>query len=154
MGLCHNQPGLPEFADSGNFGYAEFPVVEEGSGDPSNIVGNPANFWSVSSDASEEEQEVAFDYISEHLYNDETVDEMLDAGSLPPLNDIQDRIEGTEAEDFLGFADEIVDNANHFQLSWDQAISPSEEQAFGDNLAGILQGNMTPQEFVDSMNAQ
>lgn len=145
---------FPEFADSGNFGYAEFPVVEEGSGDPSNIVGNPANFWSVSSDASEEEQEVAFDYISEHLYNDETVDEMLDAGSLPPLNDIQDRIEGTEAEDFLGFADEIVDNANHFQLSWDQAISPSEEQAFGDNLAGILQGNMTPQEFVDSMNAQ
>ncbi|NDK31632.1 ABC transporter substrate-binding protein [Nesterenkonia haasae] len=145
---------FPEFADSGNFGFTEFPVLEEGDGDPSNIVGNPANFWSVSSDASEDEQQVAFDYISEHLYNDETVDEMLDAGSLPPLNDIEDRIAGTEAEDFLGFADELVDNANHFQLSWDQAISPSEEQAFGDNLAGILQGNITPQEFVDSMNAQ
>lgn len=44
--------------------------------------------------------------------------------------------------------------ANHFQLSWDQAISPSEEQAFGDALAGVLQGNSTPQEFVDTMNAQ
>ncbi|TLP72811.1 ABC transporter substrate-binding protein [Nesterenkonia sphaerica] len=145
---------FPEFADSGNFGFTEFPVLEEGAGDPSNIVGNPANFWSVSADATEQEQEVAFDYISEHLYNDQAVDEMLEAGSLPPLNDIGDRIEGSEAEEFLSFADELVGSANHFQLSWDQAISPSEEQAFGDNVAAILQGNMTPQEFVDSMNSQ
>lgn len=118
------------------------------------MVGNPANFWSVSSDASEEEQEVAFDYISEHLYNDEVVDDMLDAGSLPPLNDVEDRIAGTEAEDFLSFADEMVADANHFQLSWDQAVSPAEEQPLMDNLAAILQGNMTPQEFVEDMNAQ
>ncbi len=145
---------FPEFADSGNFGFTSFPVLEEGQGDPSNIVGNPANFWSVSADAEEEEQEVAFSYLSEHLYNDETVDQMLEAGSLPPLNDIEDRFAGTEAEDFLTFANELTANANHFQLSWDQAISPSEEQAFGDALASILQGSSTPQDFVDTMNAQ
>ncbi|WP_150461441.1 ABC transporter substrate-binding protein [Nesterenkonia ebinurensis] len=145
---------FPEFADSGNFGFTEFPVLEDGAGDPSNIVGNPANFWSISADASEEEQEVARTYLSEHLYNDETVDQMLDNGSLPPLNDIEDRFAGAEAEDFLTFANELAANANHFQLSWDQAISPSEEQAFGDALAEILQGSSTPQDFVDTMNAQ
>lgn len=145
---------FPEFADSDAFGFTTFPELEDGAGDPSNVVGNPANFWSVSSDASEEEQEVAFDYISEHLYNDEVVDDMLDAGSLPPLNDVEDRIAGTEAEDFLSFADEMVADANHFQLSWDQAVSPAEEQPLMDNLAAILQGNMTPQEFVEDMNAQ
>lgn len=145
---------FPEFADSDAFGFTTFPELEDGAGDSSNIVGNPANFWSVSSDASEEEQEVAFNYISEHLYNDEAVDDMLNAGSLPPLNDVEDRIAGTEAEDFLSFADDMVAGANHFQLSWDQAVSPAEEQPLMDNLAAILQGNMTPQEFVDDMNAQ
>lgn len=145
---------FPEFADSDAFGFTTFPELEDGAGDSSNVVGNPANFWSVSSDASEEEQEVAFNYISEHLYNDEAVDDMLNAGSLPPLNDVEDRIAGTEAEDFLSFADDMVAGANHFQLSWDQAVSPAEEQPLMDNLAAILQGNMTPQEFVDDMNAQ
>ncbi len=42
---------FPDFAESGDFGFAEFPVLEDGAGDPSNIVGNPANFWSVSADA-------------------------------------------------------------------------------------------------------
>lgn len=143
---------FPEFAESGDFGFTSFPVLEDGAGDPSNIVGNPANFWSVSADASEEEQEVAFSYISDHLYNDETVDEMLNNGSLPPLNDIEDRFAGTEAEDFLTFANDLVANANHFQLSWDQAISPAEEQLFGDSLAQILSGEITPEEFVDRMN--
>ncbi|WP_300344425.1 extracellular solute-binding protein [Nesterenkonia sp.] len=145
---------FPEFADSGAFGYAPFPQLEDGAGDPSNIVGNPANFWSVSADASEEAQQVAFDYLSEHLYNDEAVDDMLNAGSLPPLNDVEDRIAGTEAEDFLTFANDLVGEANHFQLSWDQAVHPDQQQPLMDNVAAILQGNMTPQEFVDDMNAR
>lgn len=76
---------FPDFAESGDFGFAEFPVLEDGAGDPSNIVGNPANFWSVSADASEEDQETAISYLTEHLYNEETVEAMLEQGSLPPL---------------------------------------------------------------------
>ncbi|GAB3848944.1 extracellular solute-binding protein [Nesterenkonia populi] len=144
---------FPEFAESGDFGFTTFPELEEGQGDPSNIVGNPANYWSVSADAPEEEQEDAIAYLSEHLYNDEAVDAMLDAGSLPPLNDISDRIEGTEAEDFLTFADELVAEANHFQLSWDQAVMPEHEQVLMDNLSEILSGNITPEEFAENMDS-
>ena len=144
---------FPDFAESGNFGFAEFPTLEDGSGDPSNIVGNPANFWSVSEDASEEDQQVAVDYLTEHLYNGEAVTDMLDSGGLPPLDDIDEEIAATEDADFLTFADEIVSEAHHFQLSWDQAVSPSEEQPLMENLENILLGNITPQEFADAMNA-
>lgn len=144
---------FPEFAESGNFGVTSFPTLEEGTGDPSNIVGNPANFWSVSADASEDEQDIAIDYLTEHLYNDETVTEMLDTGSLPPLEGVEDQIADSGDAEFLELADQLVSDANHFQLSWDQAVSPNEEQPLIDNLSSILRGEMDPQEFVDAMNA-
>jgi len=144
---------FPEFAESGDFGFTSFPTLEDGAGDPSNIVGNPANFWSVSADASEEEQQIATDYISENLYNEETVTTMLEAGSLPPLNDIEDQIAETEDAEFLEFSSQLVGDANHFQLSWDQAVASNVAQPLTDNLSGILRGEMTPQEFVDAMNA-
>ena len=144
---------FPEFAESGNFGVTSFPTLEEGTGDPSNIVGNPANFWSVSADASEDEQDIAIDYLTEHLYNDETVTEMLDSGSLPPLEGVEDQIADSGDAEFLELADQLVSDANHFQLSWDQAVSPNEEQPLIDNLSSILRGEMDPQEFVDAMNA-
>ena len=144
---------FPEFAESGNFGFTSFPTIEDGAGDPSNIVGNPANFWSVSADASEEEQEIAFDYISENLYNEETVDAMLEAGSLPPLNDIEDEIAETEDADFLEFSSQLVGDANNFQLSWDQAVPSDVAQPLTDNLSQILRGEMTPEQFVEAMNA-
>ncbi|TDS87718.1 ABC transporter substrate-binding protein [Nesterenkonia aurantiaca] len=144
---------FPEFAESGDFGFTSFPTLEDGAGDPSNIVGNPANFWSVSADASEEEQQIAFDYISENLYNEETVTAMLEAGSLPPLGDIEDQIAETEDAEFLEFSSNLVGEANHFQLSWDQAVAPEVAQPLTDNLSQILRGDMTPEQFVEAMNS-
>jgi len=144
---------FPEFAESGDFGFTSFPTLEDGAGDPSNIVGNPANFWSVSADASEEEQQIATDYISENLYNEETVTTMLEAGSLPPLNDIEDQIAETEDAEFLEFSSQLVGEANHFQLSWDQAVAPEVAQPLTDNLSQILRGEMTPEQFVEAMNS-
>ena len=144
---------FPEFAESGDFGFTSFPELEDGAGDPSNLVGNPANFWSVSADASEEEQQVATDYISEWLYNDEMVDSLVDSGGLPPLNDIEDELSASDDGDFLSFADEQVAQANHFQLSWDQAVAPEVAQPLMENLENILLGNITPEEFAENMNA-
>ncbi|GAA3281526.1 extracellular solute-binding protein [Nesterenkonia halobia] len=145
---------FPEFAESDAFAFTEFPALESGEGDPSNVTGNPANFWSVSADASEEEQQVAVDYISEHLYNDEYVQNTLDDGNLPPLNDIGEEIEAAENADFLTFADELVSEADHFQLSWDQAVSPEVSQPLMENLEKILVGEITPEEFSEAMNGQ
>ena len=38
-----------DFVKSGKLGYTTFPTVSGGKGDPANVVGNPSNFWSISS---------------------------------------------------------------------------------------------------------
>ena len=143
----------PGFAESGDFGFTTFPAVEGREGDPANLVGNPANFWSVSESASEESQEAATDYLSEQLFNDEYVDQMLSTGNLPPLEGLDEQIAETDDEEFLGFAYDVVREAPNFQLSWDQAIDPSQEQALLENLELVFLGQMTPEEFAENMNA-
>jgi len=143
----------PDFAESGDFGWTTFPALEEGAGDPSNVVGNPTQFFSVSADATEEEQQIALDYLNSWVYNDEMVQTMLETQSVPPLTDIDDHMDGMEDPDYLEFIDTLVDEANHFQLSWDQAVMPNEEQPLIENLENLLHGNITPQEFVENMNA-
>ena len=144
---------VPDFVESGNFGSTTFPEVEGGEGNPANIVGNPANFWSVSSDASEEEQEAAFDYLSEHLFNEDYVEGMLETGNIPPLEDLGEQIAETDEEEFLGFAYDMVREAPSFQLSWDQAVDPSQEQPLLENLELVFLGEQSPEEFAEAMNA-
>lgn len=142
-----------DFADSGDFAFTTFPDVPGGGGDPANIVGNPANFWSVSENAAEESQEAAVSYLSEHLFNDEYVDRMLETGNIPPLEGLDEQIAATEDEEFLGFAYDMVRDSPSFQLSWDQAVDPSQEQPLLENLELIFLGDITPDEFAENMNA-
>lgn len=44
-------------------------------------------------------------------------------------------------------------DAPTFQLSWDQAIDPSQEQALLENLELVFLGQLTPEEFAENMNA-
>lgn len=144
----------PEFVESGKLGFANFPAVEGGQGDPANIVGNPANFWSVSASASPEAQKTAVDYLVEETYSDEAVDEFLSVGAVPPLIGLEDKI--AEADDdsgYLSFVYNTVKVAPHFQLSWDQALPADQAQALLDNLSQVFLKQISPEQFVDAMNA-
>lgn len=143
----------PEWAESGALGFTNFPALEGGEGDPANIVGNPANFWSVSAAASEDEQEIALDYINETVYNEEQVSDMIEGGSLPPVEGLEDQIAESPDAEYLEFAYDMVQDAPHFQLSWDQALPPEQAQELLTNLSQIFLMEITPQEFVDNMNA-
>lgn len=142
----------PDFVASGNLGFAPFPEIPGGQGDPASVVGNPANFWSVSADASEEEQDTALGYLSEHLFNDEFVARMIETGNIPPLEGMDDQIAESEDSEFLGYVYDSVREAPNFQLSWDQAVDPSQEQALLENLDLVFQGNISPEEFAERMN--
>ena len=48
-----------DFVSGGHLGYMNFPPVEGGKGDPSNTVGNPGQYLSISSKASAEQKEIA-----------------------------------------------------------------------------------------------
>lgn len=142
----------PEFFES-SLGFTRFPTVEGGTGDPANIVGNPANFWSVSASASEADQEAAISYLNEWVYNEETVSAMLDAGSLPPVTGLEDQIEASDDAEYLSFAYDLVGSAPHFQLSWDQALPPEQASELLTNLSQVFLGQTTPEQFVTAMNA-
>ena len=55
--------------------------------------------------------------------------------------------------DFLKFVYDTAGNAKVFAQSWDQALSPTAAETLLDNIAKLFQLSITPQQFVDNMNA-
>ncbi|SDD53184.1 carbohydrate ABC transporter substrate-binding protein, CUT1 family [Sanguibacter gelidistatuariae] len=143
----------PDFVTSGTLGFANFPAVTTGTGDPANIVGNPANFWSVSASASVAEQKTATDFLKAETYSDEAIDEFLAVGAVPPVLGLEDKIAAADSPEYLSFVYSMVTDAPHFQLSWDQALPSDQAQQLLDNLSQIFLKQITPETFVDNMNA-
>ena len=142
----------PEFAEN-SLGYATFPTVEGGVGDPANVVGNPTSYFSVSADASEEQQDVAIDYLKEGLWNEAFVDRLITANQVPPLAGIDAAIGESEDADFGGLVYELISEAPSFQMSWDQALDPAQAQALLTNLDRLFTLSITPAEFSEAMNS-
>ncbi|AUZ88680.1 sugar ABC transporter substrate-binding protein [Arthrobacter agilis] len=143
----------PEFVESGEVGFVPFPEVEGGAGDPANVVGNPANMWSVSSTASEQQKESALNYLKDGLFSEEYTQAMIDSGAVPAVNGIEDQLAASEDKDFVEFVYGLAQDAPSFQLSWDQALSPAQGDAMLANLDQIFIGEITPEEFAENMNA-
>ncbi|GAA4906124.1 extracellular solute-binding protein [Tessaracoccus lubricantis] len=143
----------PDFVAAGNLGYANFPAVDGGTGDPANIVGNPANFWSVSTSSSEAAQQTAVDFLVQNNLSDDAVDEFLTVGTVPPLLGLEDKIAASDDAEYLTFVYGMVKDAPHFQLSWDQALPADQAQELLTNLSQIFLGQITPEQFVENMNA-
>ena len=141
----------PDFVASGDLGFAPFPAVEGGAGDPDNIVGNPANFWSVSAAASPEQQDVAISYLNEALFDDEYVDSIIAEGGVPVTVDAETKLKASDQAPFLTAAYDMVVNAPSFQLSWDQALPAGEAQALLANLSQVFLGQKSPEEFANAM---
>ena len=146
----------PEWFEEGRLGYIEFPAVTGGKGDPDNLYGNTANYWSISAYASEEEIDASIRYLTEGMWtNDDYVQSFIDAGTVPAIKGVEEKIAqatGREA-DWMTFVSEITQQAPHFQMSWDNALSPNQSTALLTSLSQVIMQQMTPQEFVDAMNA-
>jgi raffinose/stachyose/melibiose transport system substrate-binding protein len=143
----------PDFLTSGKLGYTTFPTVEGGTGDPADIVGNPANFWSVSAQASDGQRQAVLRYLKQALMNDSYVDSLLANGSVPPVAGIESKLAATEDPEYLSFVYDLAVDAPSFQLSWDQALSPGQAQTLLNNLDQLFLKQITPRQFSDNMNA-
>jgi raffinose/stachyose/melibiose transport system substrate-binding protein len=139
--------------DAGGVGYTVFPEVAGGKGDPEDIVGNPANFWSVSASSSSAAQKSAEAYLDKAVYTDAYVDTLLKGGSVPPITGIDQKIAKLPDAEYLSWIYQSATKAPHFQLSWDQALPAAQGQALLTNLDQVFLGQMTPKAFVDAMNA-
>ncbi|GAA3721698.1 xylobiose transport system substrate-binding protein [Spinactinospora alkalitolerans] len=137
----------PEFAEDG-LGYVAFPAISGGEGDPANVVGNPANYFSVSADSPVED--AAVDFLKQ-TSSDAYVRDMIENGEVPTTTNAADLLDLSPSPDFATFQYEMVQNAPHFQLSWDQALPPSVSEGMLTEIQKLFNGQSTPEQFVDAM---
>ncbi|WP_236788859.1 extracellular solute-binding protein [Amycolatopsis sp. GM8] len=143
----------PDFISGDKLGYVTFPTVTGGKGAPDDIVGNPANYWSVSAGASDQQKQAAVDYLRTGVMNDSYVDSLLANGSVPPVNGIEAKLAKTQDPQYLSYVYGLASKAPNFQLSWDQALSPGQADALLNNLDQLFLKEITPQQFSANMNA-
>lgn len=143
----------PDFTQGGKLGFTTFPTVEGGKGDPTNIVGNPSNFWSISSKATDSQKEAALEYIKDGMFTEEDTQRLIDSGAVPVITGIESKLEASPDKEFLTFVYDLAKEAPNFQLSWDQALSPAQGDAMLSNLDQIFLNKITPEQFVTTMNA-
>ncbi|MFJ8027730.1 sugar ABC transporter substrate-binding protein, partial [Streptomyces sp. NPDC096311] len=123
-----------------------------GKGDATNIVGNPANFFSVSAQASAKEKKTAVSYLKDGVYNDSYVDSLLKNGDVPPVKGLDAKIKASKNSDWSSYVYNLTSNAKSFQLSWDQALSPELGDTLLTHLDQLFLGQITPQQFGSQMD--
>ncbi|MBA3529125.1 MAG: extracellular solute-binding protein [Propionibacteriaceae bacterium] len=134
-------------------GYGTFPSVPGGKGDPKSTVGNPANYWSISSKATDEQKTVAKAYLTDGLFSDADVDAYIASGGVPVVAAAQSKIASSADAPFLNFVFTLISEAPNFQQSWDQALSPTQADALLSNIDQLFLTDITPEQFASKMNS-
>ncbi|MEO3807795.1 extracellular solute-binding protein [Sphaerisporangium sp. B11E5] len=150
-GILNTEGG--DFVPSGGLGYMNFPPVEGGKGDPSNTVGNPAQYLSIYSKATPEQKEIAKKFLATGLSTDAEVKDWIATGSVPIVKGTESLLSASKDAAWLKFVYDIASQAKTFGQSWDQALSPTAAEVLLDNIAGLFQLSTSPEKFVANMNA-
>ncbi|SOD97288.1 ABC transporter substrate-binding protein [Blastococcus haudaquaticus] len=141
----------PDFVESGDLGWTTFPAIEGGAGDPSNLVGNVSNFYSLTSSSGN--KEAAREFLTTALTDDQYISDLIEAGDVPPVQGVRDQLAETENGDYATFIYDATVDAGNFQLSWDQDLPADEATEMLTQLEQLFLGAQTPQGFVDAMSA-
>ncbi|MFC0541833.1 extracellular solute-binding protein [Kutzneria chonburiensis] len=150
-GIQQSQGG--DFVSSGSLGFMNFPAVDGGKGDPSDTVGNPAQYLSISSKATDEQKKIAKDFFAKGVLDDEEIKQWIGTGGVPVVKGTQDLLAKDRNAEFLKFTYDIASNAKVFAQSWDQALSPTAAETLLDNISKLFQLSITPQQFATNLNA-
>jgi raffinose/stachyose/melibiose transport system substrate-binding protein len=141
-----------KFVSDGKLGWFNFPPMEGGKGDPSNTVGNPGQYLSISANASAADKETAKKFFQTQVLSDAEVTEWINSGGVPIVKGSDSKFAGSKDAEFLKFVYDIAANAKVFAQSWDQALSPTAAETLLDNIAKLFQLKISPQQYADNMN--
>jgi raffinose/stachyose/melibiose transport system substrate-binding protein len=142
----------PKFVASG-LGWGNFPTVPGGKGDPKDAVGNPANYFSISSKGTDEEKTVAKAYFTDGLFTDAEIDAYVKTGQVPVVKAAEPKLASSPDAAFLQFVFNLTSQAPNFQQSWDQALSPAQAETLLNNIDQLFLLKITPEQFATAMNA-
>jgi raffinose/stachyose/melibiose transport system substrate-binding protein len=141
-----------DFVSGGNLGYMNFPPVEGGKGDPSDTVGNPAQYLSISSKATDAEKTIAKKFFAEGVLTPDEASAWIAQGNVPIIKGTESQLSSSKDAAWLKFIYDTASKAKTFAQSWDQALSPTAAEALLDNIAKLFQLSITPQQFATNMN--
>ena len=144
-----------DFVTGGHLGYMNFPPVDGGKGDPSDTVGNPGQYLSISSKASagaEGHREEVLRHRGARRRRGQGVGRRPAACRSSRATDKPARPR-RRTPTSSKFVYDTASNAKVFAQSWDQALSPTAAETLLDNIAKLFQLSISPQQFADNMNA-
>jgi raffinose/stachyose/melibiose transport system substrate-binding protein len=143
-----------DFVTGGHLGWMSFPPVAGGKGDPSNQYGNPGQYLSISSKASDAQKQIALNYFKTGVLTDAEVAEWIKTGSVPIVKSAASQLSSAGADaTFLQFVYDISSKAKTFSQSWDQALSPTQAEVLLDNISKLFGLSVSPQQFANNLNA-
>lgn len=126
----------PEFYE--RMGIFTFPTIEGGKGNDVDVIGTLGdNFYSISNAC--ENPDIAFKLI-QYFIDDQSVEERIAAGKIPPLKDIT--VTDPINQEIL----DLVSNAEYVQLWYDQYFTAEVANAFLDANQAAYALEMTPEE--------
>jgi xylobiose transport system substrate-binding protein len=144
-----NQLGsAPDFAKK-DLGYAPFPTVSGGVGDPSNLVGNLSNFYSVVK--SSKAKTAAEDYVKTALTDKTYVSDLVKAGDVMPITGVRDQLAAGDNAAYTTKIYDLTSGAKHFQLSWDQDLASDQSTKMLTDISQLFLGKMTAEQFTADM---
>jgi raffinose/stachyose/melibiose transport system substrate-binding protein len=141
-----------DFVKGGHLGYMNFPSFDGGKGDPTDTVGNPGQYLSISSKASAEDKATAKKFLATAVLSDAENKEWIAAGAVPIVKGSDSALSGSKDAEWLKFIYGVASGAKVFAQSWDQALSPTAAEELLNNIAKLFQLSISPQQFADNMN--
>ncbi len=135
----------PDMVDQ--FSFFNFPAIESGKGDASNLVGTPGdNYYSVSTKAENKEAAVKF---LKYLTDAKMGEELIEIGNIPPFTGVGEKIDDPIMKKIYNSSQE----ANHIQLWYDQTLPLELAQVHLNTTQALFGMEMTSEEAANQMEA-
>ncbi|EWS80084.1 extracellular solute-binding protein [Brachybacterium phenoliresistens] len=141
-----------DFVQSGRLGFSAFPTIEGGKGELSNLVGNPCNYLSISSSATDEAKEVAKTYFLDGYMTEDVTKAIVESGAVPVVTGQDDALAASEDAEYLQWVYTSLQDAPAFTQSWDQALQPTVAETLLVTIEQLFLGQVTPEQFAETMN--
>jgi len=138
----------PSFAKN-DLGYVAFPSIPGGAGNPTDLVGNTQNYYSILKSAPH--QQAIADFLKV-MYTPKFLTNLVAKGWLPTTTDATKYIKASPSPNWLTWQFDRVKQSAHFQESWDQAWPPQQITPIHDAVGSFFD-NMNAQSFISAMAA-
>jgi raffinose/stachyose/melibiose transport system substrate-binding protein len=145
----------PTFAGSADYVPFNFPSVPGGTGDPSQLVGQAAEYFGVSSHLSASAKKEALAWLKFETTSDAyNLQFLADRGYSPITPGAAQKLSSGEVPDgtLLKKLYDIGTSAPSFQPYWDQDLPSAVITPMLTNIGELFDQTMSPQQFVSAMN--